>query len=216
MPRTVAIDHAVDRAGNEQVVIVGAGLDTRPWRLESLREAAVVLVDQPASLADARRRAAGLVPLAGRLDAVAADLTATRLDVALEGRHERTLPTTWIWEGVVPYLTPAQAEATISAIAASSAPGSVLVVNYQSRTLFNATGRRLAGVAARLARQRNPLAREPWRSLWKPEALDRLLASHGFAVREDRSLLALATLIGSPTDRRRSLDGGRVAIATAS
>jgi O-methyltransferase involved in polyketide biosynthesis len=41
VPRTVAIDEAVREAANGQVVILGAGLDTRAWRLAELRDAAV-------------------------------------------------------------------------------------------------------------------------------------------------------------------------------
>ena len=36
VPRSVAIDDAVTAAANRQVVIVGAGLDSRPWRLDAL------------------------------------------------------------------------------------------------------------------------------------------------------------------------------------
>jgi O-methyltransferase involved in polyketide biosynthesis len=136
------------------------------------------------------------------------------LEVVLDGQHDRALPTTWIWEGVVPYLTRGQVEATVAAVAACSSRGSVLIVNYQTPALIGTVGRRVGRIAARLVRQPDPLAREPWRSLWTPDAMSRLLGLHGFVVREDRNLLELATPIGSPTTHRRSLDGGRVAIAT--
>lgn len=65
-PRTAAIDEAIERAAHRQVVLVGAGLDGRPWRLASLREATAFSVDHPAPQADARARSAEPTP-AGRL-----------------------------------------------------------------------------------------------------------------------------------------------------
>jgi methyltransferase (TIGR00027 family) len=213
-PRTVAIDDAIGDTANDQVVIVGAGLDSRPWRLEALGGAAVFLVDHPAFQADARERSAALRPLPRRLEFVAADLATDRLEDALRaGSHSRSLPTTWIWEGVVPYLTLGQVEAAVSALAASSAPGSVLIVNYQTRSWINTLGRRIAGVATRLARQDDPLAGEPLRSLWTPLKIRELLGGHGFVVRRDHDLLSLAELIGSTTAHERSLRAGRVAVA---
>jgi O-methyltransferase involved in polyketide biosynthesis len=80
--------------------------------------------------------------------------------------HDPSAPTAWIWEGVVPYLTAAAVEATVERIADRSAPGSVLVVNYQSRSLVALLGRHLQGLAARASGQGDLLTREPWRSLW--------------------------------------------------
>jgi hypothetical protein len=42
-----------------------------------------------------------------------------------------------------------------------------------------------------------------------------LLARHGFKVDRDEDLLAIASRIGSPTKRRRSLGAGHIAIASA-
>jgi methyltransferase (TIGR00027 family) len=215
VPRTVAIDDAIREAGHSQVVIVGAGLDSRPWRLAELRGAVVFAVDQPASQADARQRGHGLPPTARQLVFVPVDLTRERLDDALAGTgHDPQLPTTWVWEGVVPYLTAAEVDTAVGAISTRSAPRSVLVVNYQSPSRVAGLGRRLAGVAARLSGQDNPLADEPWRSSWTAETMRALLARHRFTVSRDEDLLAIAARIVSPTRNRRSVGIGRVAVAT--
>lgn len=215
VPRTVAIDDAIREAGHSQVVIVGAGLDSRPWRLAELRGAVVFAVDHPASEADARQRSHGLPPTARQLEFVPVDLTRERLDDALAGTdHDPQLPTTWVWEGVVPYLTAAEVDTTVGAISTRSAPRSVLVVNYQSPSRVAGLGRRLAGVAARLSGQDNPLADEPWRSSWTADAMRALLARHRFTVSRDEDLLAIAARIVSPTRNRRSVGIGRVAVAT--
>ena len=51
-PRTVAIDDAVRAAASPQVVILGAGLDGRAWRMAELGGADVFEVDHPASQRD--------------------------------------------------------------------------------------------------------------------------------------------------------------------
>jgi methyltransferase (TIGR00027 family) len=214
VPRTVAIDDAVREAGHRQVVIVGAGLDSRPWRLEELCNAAVFALDHPASQADAQNRSAMLSPITDRLTFVPVDLARESLDRALAGTdHDPQVATTWVWEGVVPYLTPHDVDATVSELSARSAPGSVLVVNYQSPSWIAAVGRRVAGLAARLSRQGDPLAGEPWLSSWTPESMRRLLARHSFVVRRDEDLVSVAASINSPTTNSRSIGIGRVAIA---
>ncbi|NYJ07066.1 class I SAM-dependent methyltransferase [Petropleomorpha daqingensis] len=211
--RTVAIDDAIADAGHRQVVILGAGLDTRPWRLAALRDAVTFAVDHPASQAEARERAADLTPL-GRLEFVPVDLSTDDLGPALtRAGHDPAAPTTWVWEGVVPYLTAGDVRATVAALAERSAPGSVAVVQYQTRSWTATAGRRLSGLVMRLTRTPDPLAAEPWRSLWSPTAMARLLAEHGFAVVTDDDLLAIAGRLGSPAAHRRSLTNGRVAVA---
>jgi methyltransferase (TIGR00027 family) len=216
VPRTVAIDDAVREARHSQVAIVGAGLDSRPWRLDALRDAAVLALDHPASQADARDRASALTPVTGRLTFVPVDLAREAVDHALaQAGHDGAVATTWVWEGVVPYLTASEVEATVAGLSSRSAPGSVLLVNYQAPSWVAALGRRVARVAARVARQDDPLAGEPWRSLWTPERMRNLLSRHGFAVRSDDDLLSIAARIGSPTTNRRSIGNGRVAVARA-
>jgi methyltransferase (TIGR00027 family) len=216
--RTVVIDEAVTTAvtavTGAQVVLVGAGLDTRPWRLASLGDATVFSVDHPASQADARDRAAGLVPVARQLVFVPADLTTSELGPALASvGHDRAAPTVWVWEGVVPYLARSDVEATVSVLKERSAPGSVLVVNYQTPSLVATIGRRVAILIGRLLKVEPFTGDEPWRSLWTPPDMARLLAQHGFITQQDDDLLHVAQNIGSPTGQSHSLLNGRVASA---
>jgi methyltransferase (TIGR00027 family) len=212
--RTVAIDDAITAAGHRQVVILGAGLDTRPWRLGALRDALTFAVDHPASQADARERSEGLTPV-GPLEFVPVDLSTDDLGAALvRAGHDPAAPTTWVWEGVVPYLAADDVRATVAALAGRSAPGSVLVVQYQTRSWTATAGRQLSRLVLRLTRTADPLAAEPWRSLWSPKAMAQLLGAHGFDVATDDDLLTIAGRLGSPATSRRSLTNGRVAVAT--
>ena len=155
VPRTLAIDDAVRGQAAGQVVILGAGLDGRVWRMPELAQATVFEVDHPASQRDKLRR-------------------------------------------IIDEL---------------SAPGSRLVVNYQTRSVTTLVMRRVMRAVWRLFRASDPLAGEPWRSLWLPESIRNLLNDHGFEVLSDDDLLTLAEGLELPPENNGSLRNGRVAVA---
>jgi methyltransferase (TIGR00027 family) len=212
VPRTVAIDDAVRARPWQQVVILGAGLDGRAWRMPELADVAVFEVDQPASQQDKRSRAAALsgtppafVPVDFRTDDLSASLAAAG--------HLGDRPTTWIWEGVVPYLTPADVEATVGAVAACSARGSRLVVNFQLPVPFLKLGFLLSRALSRSAGRTSVFAQEPWRSTWTPSAMADLLARHGFTVTQDQNMLDVAESLPVALWHRRALAQSQVQVA---
>ncbi|MFE2373607.1 class I SAM-dependent methyltransferase [Streptomyces sp. NPDC059398] len=228
VPRTVAIDEALRARATGQLVILGAGLDTRAWRLPALSRTDVWEVDHPASQHDKRTRLteavgpdadedAGLDEDA-RLSVLARSVRFTPVDFAVDdlgaaldaAGHDPSAPTTWLWEGVVPYLTRDQVRATVAALAARTALGSVLVVNYQAPSAKAAAGRLLTRVLGS-----SLTAGEPWRSLWKPQRMAALLAEYDLRVVSDDDLLALTHTPGGPAGGRTSLRSGRVAVAEA-
>jgi methyltransferase (TIGR00027 family) len=176
--RTVAIDDAIRAAVNPQLVILGAGLDGRAWRMPELRDVTVFEVDHPDSQRDKRTRSAALTPTAREVRFVTVDFTRDRLGDALAAAgHDAARPTTWVWEGVVMYLSPAEIEATLAVIAERSAPGSRLIVVYHRPSL--------------VLRLQRPIMRrigEPLRSAFAPEAMAALLATYGFRVAVDQDL----------------------------
>ena len=179
--RTVTIDNAVRdamAAGARQLVILGAGYDGRAWRLPELTGVKVFEVDHPATQRDKRARAAELPPPKGIVSFVAIDFERESLDSVLDrAGHDPRLPTCWIWEGVVMYLTHDAMRATLAGIAARSAPGSTLIVNYHTM---------LRRWFARLVFK---LIGEPQISAWSPEEMAADLRSVGFVVREDSGML---------------------------
>jgi methyltransferase (TIGR00027 family) len=215
VPRTVAIDAAVRARPAPQLVILGAGLDARAWRMQELAGVDVFEVDHPASQHEKRDRIGGEVPVARSLRYVPVDFTRDRLDAALaEAGHQPSAATTWIWEGVVAYLHRPAVAATVATVSGLSAPGSSLIINYQSPSVLAAVGRMVARAMNASPRRRSPWAEEPRRSAWTPDAMRRLLASHGFAVTSDDDLLGLARRLSSPVRQRISLRTGRIAVAT--
>jgi methyltransferase (TIGR00027 family) len=214
VPRTISIDEAIREHGAGQVVILGAGLDARAWRMSELAGAAVFEIDHLASQQDKLRRVGGLSPTAGRIVPVALDLASERLGPALErAGFDRGAVTTWVWEGVVPYLTTDQVRATVAQIAELSAPDSRLVVNYQTKSLPTTVLRIVMRVILRVSRQPDPMAGEPWRSLWRPERMRSMLSDNGFDVTSDNDLLTLSEGLALPSGNDGSLRNGHVAIA---
>ena len=179
--RTVAIDAAVREAiagGVRQLVVLGAGYDGRAWRMPELAGVRVFEVDHPATQADKRARQAELPRAAGIVSFVSMNFEHDSLDAVLDrAGHDRAVPTCWIWEGVVMYLTRDAMRATLAAVAGRSARGSTLIVNYHT------VHRRL------LARLIFRLIGEPQISAWSPDEMAADLRSAGFAVRDDSGML---------------------------
>jgi methyltransferase (TIGR00027 family) len=212
--RTVAIDDAIRERPNPQLVVLGAGLDDRAWRMPELASVDVYEVDQPASQQDKRERAVSLHSVARSLGFVAVDFGRDDLAAALAlAGHRAELPTTWIWEGVVPYLSPPEVEGTVAVIAERSAEGSRLIVNYQAPSVSAWLGRVAARGLAVVARRPDPMRHEPRRSAWTPADMSSLLARHEFAVVRDDDLLTWASQLDTPVGHPRSLGNGRVAVA---
>jgi methyltransferase (TIGR00027 family) len=212
VPRTVAIDDAVRAHPSPQLVILGAGLDGRAWRMPELASVSVFEVDQPASQRDKRDRAAGLpgtapafVPVDFGHDALAEALAAAG--------HRADRATTWIWEGVVPYLAKAAVAATVAEVAACSAAGSRLIVNFQVPAVLTKVGRLAARALMASTGRSSVWATEPWRSTWTSAAMAGLLARHGYSVTRDEGLLDTAVALAIPVRHRRSLANGRVMVA---
>ena len=205
--RTVAIDKAVREAiagGAKQLVILGAGYDGRAWRLEELAGMRVFEVDHPATQGDKRAHVAALPPATGTVSFVSIDFERESLDTVLErAGHDRSLPTCWIWEGVVMYLTHDAMHGTLASIAKRSALGSTLIVNYHTihRRFIMRMFFRLIG--------------EPQISAWTPEEMAADLASVGFRVVEDTGM---ADWNNQFAQRRAKVDRAlymRIAIARA-
>ena len=212
VPRTISIDEAIRGHAAGQLVILGAGLDARAWRMSELAGATVFEVDHPASQQDKLRRIGGLVPdgRAGRPGGHRPG--GQRLGPALErAGFDRRAVTTWVWEGVVPYLTAGEVRATVAQIAELSAPASQLVVNYQAKSLPTTVMRVAMRLLLRVSRQPDPLAGEPWRSLWRPDHMRSMLSDNGFDVTSDSDLLTLSEGLALPSGNNGSLRNGRVA-----
>ena len=176
--RTVAIDDAVREASSPQLVILGAGLDGRAWRMPELSETTVFEVDHPDTQREKRERVAALTQAARDVRFAPVDFTRDNLDDVLAAAgHDPILSTTWLWEGVVMYLAPADIEATLAIIDHRSAAGSRLIVAYHCPAFML---RLIGPVVRRLG--------EPLRSSFTADKMRTLLAKYGFRVVWDADL----------------------------
>jgi methyltransferase (TIGR00027 family) len=202
--RTVTIDDVIRQARNPQLVILGAGLDGRAWRLNELRDVSVFEVDHPDSQREKRERSSKLRPISCDLRFVPVDFEHDALDRALASAgHDESRPTTWLWEGVVMYLARRDIEASLSVMQRRSVPGSRLVLVYHAPALL------LKAVNLYLKR-----VGEPLRSALRPEHMRELLASYDFEVTSDVDLpsagRALSQQLGTKLARLK-----HIRIATA-
>ena len=101
----------------------------------------------------------------------------------------------------------------MAALAARSAAGSGLVVNYQAPSITAGAGRIVARGMLALARSPALWRAEPRRSAWTAPAMAALLSRHGFRVTGDEDTLTIARRLPMTIRQRRSLASGRVATA---
>jgi methyltransferase (TIGR00027 family) len=145
---------------------------------------------------------------------VEVDFSRDDLDACLTGSgHDPASPTFWILEGVVPYLTMPQLEATLAVVARRSAPGSRLAIAYVTRS----RARWLGLLLARLARRSglDVLEHEPQVTFLDVDEMRALLARHGMRVQADEDVVSVASRIGAEIGRSaRFARAGRIVIAT--
>jgi len=133
--RTRYIEERMEQAirdGVSQVVILGAGFDTRAYRLtELLKNVHVFEVDQPFTQAYKKRRVleAG-IEVPANLTYVPVDFRHDQLGDALKSAgYDPARKTFFIWEGVTMYLPEAAVEETLRWVAAQAA-GSTIIFDF--------------------------------------------------------------------------------------
>jgi methyltransferase (TIGR00027 family) len=143
LARTRAIDDTVRAAlkqGARQVVILGAGYDSRAYRMqEQMRRATVFEVDFPPTqeLKKLRiRESLGQVPK--NVVFVPIDFTKEDLQTVLpKAGYHAGRKTVFVWEGVSFYLPERDVTTTLRFVAKTSSPGSVIVFDYESERVVN-------------------------------------------------------------------------------
>jgi methyltransferase (TIGR00027 family) len=157
--RQTFYDSVVERylADVAQLVILGAGFDTRAFRLPEGTRVRAFEVDTPktltlkqAVLKRAKVHAAGVT-------FVAADFEKEDwLGRLVEAGFDADKPTLFLWEGVTPYLDRAAVEDTLRKIA-STAPGSILAFDYLTTEVLESRSLSLRTVRASLQAGGEPL-----------------------------------------------------------
>lgn len=117
--------HAWVDAGGKQLVMLGAGLDTRAYRMSLPADLRWFELDLPEmfKFKEPVLKSVAAVPTCDRR-VVAADLRTDWAPALLAAGYEPDLPTAWVDEGVIPYLSQGEATEVATTITRLSAPGS--------------------------------------------------------------------------------------------
>lgn len=174
---------AAAMGSTDAVVVLGAGLDTRAYRLAQHSTAPVFEVDLPVNIArkhDIVDHALGGVPSSVQL--VAVDFETESFAQALTAHgYRRDARTFVIWEGVTQYLTADAVDATFAQLR-ECAPGSRIDFTYIRSDFIDGTNHYGArSVYRRFVGRRHPL----WLSGLDPAHVSDYLAEYGWRLVED-------------------------------
>ncbi len=182
--RTRAIDAAVSdgvASGIRQLVILGAGLDARAYRMTDLAAVTVYELDHRSTQAHKQARVGSRLPKAGAVHFVPVDFESGELGEAL-GRagHDKEVATMWVWEGVVPYLKPEAVTTTLNVVGGCSAVGSRVALTYATKRL-TVLGQRVGELGLPLF----ALIGEPVFGRFEPDEMKQALGTAGLSVLHD-------------------------------
>ncbi len=133
--RTIAIDNSLEDAlnsGCSQVVNLGAGYDSRAYRIEGVERATYFEVDHPHTQEYKRKiivKALGEIPSHVRLVPVNFNQD-DLLDELQRGGFQVGMKTFYIWEGVTVYITGEAVDETLRFVVDNSTTGSRIIFTY--------------------------------------------------------------------------------------
>ena len=183
----------------DAVVILGAGLDTRAYRLTRQVRIPVFEVDLPVNIAmkaKTVRRVLGQPPLSVRL--VALDFEQDDLLTALAEHGYRTdYRAFFVCEGVTQYLTEGGVRRTLEGLRAA-APGSRLVFTYVHRDFIDGSNRYGTRTLYRNTRQRHQL----WQFGLQPDEVAAFIADYGWRLVEQAGPDEFVQRYVEPTGRK--------------
>lgn len=176
--RTRLIDDLLEEAKPEQVLLLGAGYDSRAHRVPGIP--ATYEVDHPVTQAAKRR----LIADRPHVHYLPVDLTEENLADALERAGFRRKRTAVIWEGVTNYLTEPAVDATLRDLTKVTAKGSTVILTYIDRAALTSDSTWHKEVAK---------VGEPWTFGFDPGEVAGYLAERGLDVMGDLSTKDAAT-----------------------
>jgi len=187
LARTRLIDDLLElsiREGARQVIILGAGFDSRNLRLASLQKLPVVEIDHPDT---ARRKLkilkAHMSSFPSNTRYLSIDFNQQSLEELFRQQHvDLSVPTALIWEGVTNYLH-REAINAVFALAGSMAKGSSVIFTYIDRMVLEYPAAFFG--AERLIRDLDDIE-ERWTFGFCPEELPSYLDSCGMILKEDK------------------------------
>ncbi|MCL5995504.1 MAG: class I SAM-dependent methyltransferase [Chloroflexi bacterium] len=129
--------------GLDQVVILGAGFDTRAYRIPGIEKTRVFEIDHPATQEVKLKKLKKVIaPLPDHVTFIPVDFNTQTLGERLPAsgydEHGKTL---FIWQGVTMYLTAEGVDSTLAFIANHAGPGSAVIFDYFYNEFLRDTSR---------------------------------------------------------------------------
>ena len=188
--------------GIEQLVLLGAGYDSKAFRFNALKEKVKVFeVDHPHSQRIKKekvKRIFGYLP--DYVIYVSVDFDNEKLDKKLfEGGYAENLKTLFIWEGVIYYLTAEAVNETLAFIAKNSGEGSSVIFDYTYESFI--AGR--VKEAEKMIRKAAQLG-EPLTFGIEEGTVEEFLGKRGFYQVEDMKAQSLDNIYFKGTNRKSS------------
>jgi methyltransferase (TIGR00027 family) len=142
------------REGLDQVVILGAGFDTRAYRVPGIEKTRVFEIDHPATQALKLKRLKKVIdPLPDHVTFIPVDFnTQTLGERLLGGGYTEDGKTLFIWQGVTVYLAPEGVDSTLAFIAHHSGRSSAVIFDYFYNETLRDTSRPEVRMMQRAAR----------------------------------------------------------------
>lgn len=201
MSRKRYIDDLVEaETGGEirAIVNLGAGFDTRSFRLESLAGVPTWEIDQPRNIEAKRARIEKLFqPLPDYVSLVPIDFDKEDLGTVLASHgYSPAQPTFFIWEGVTQYVSEPGIRATFDFIALAP-PGSRMVFTYTPKDFIE--GERLYG--QEYLHNQMLVKNRIWLFGLDPEMVDEFIGEYGWRVLEHLGYDELVERYVKPTGR---------------
>lgn len=167
--------------GIKQLVILGAGYDTRAYRIEGLKgNVRVFEIDHPTTQEVKIEKIKGIFStLPDNVVYVPADFESEDFgQKLLENGYDRSQKTLFVMEGLVMYIPPEAVDETLSFIVGNSGKGSAVIFDYYPKSLVDGTSEL---EAARNIRNFVMEQGEPLKFGIEEETLEAFLAERGFS-----------------------------------
>lgn len=214
--RTRFIDDALRDAlakGLDQVVILGAGFDSRAYRMPGIEQTSVFEVDHPAPQAEKQARLKRMLgTLPSHVTFVPIDFDRQELEDAMAAAAFRTgARTFFIWEGVTQYITAEAVDATFRYVSRAAAIGSKILFTYIRRGIVDGSARSAADQKLVSVLQRVGM---PWVFGLDPTELAQYLAERGLKLIKDVGASDYQARYLDPIGRKMNVfEGERIALA---
>ena len=199
--------------GIEQVVILGAGFDSRAYRIPDIEKTTLFEVDQPATIV---AKGARLTRVFGRLPAhvtlVPIDFNQQDLEeIMVQFGYHQHVQTFFIWEGVTQYILSEAVESTLSFIRDSSAAGSKLIFTFIRRDIID--GSTCSEVERRIAAETSRYGAE-WIFGIDPKEMNSFLGKRGFILIEQIGAQGYQERYLDPIGRKMNIFTGELTALT--